>query len=193
MYCGRKPAVVTGANGYMIIDNVLPKSYADEVKNALCSDVFPWYFNNTIVPAANDLPDPFQFTHTIVVDDEARSDLYTLIKPMLYFIEWHTNTKIKKVVRAKANLITRNNGIFDANKTMHQDSESNHKTFLYYVDDSDGDTFIFAGDKKTEVLRITPQANKAVYFDSTDWHTSSIPSVAKRRIVINFVLEVEDA
>ena len=176
----------------MIIDSVLPKSYAEEVKNALCSNMFPWYFNDGIVPTAVDLTDPFQFTHTIIVDDEARSDIYPLIKPMLYFIEWHTNARIKKVVRAKANLITRNNGIFDANKTMHQDNDSAYKSFLYYVDDSDGDTIIFADNKKTEVLRITPQANKAVYFDSTTWHTSNIPSIAKKRVVINFVLEVDD-
>jgi hypothetical protein len=176
----------------MIIDNVLPKSYANEIKNLLCSDMFPWYFNNEIVPTAVDLMDPFQFTHTIIVNDEARSDVYQLIKPMIYFLEWHTNTKIKKVIRAKANLITRNNGIFNANKTMHQDNDSTYKSFLYYVDDSDGDTIMFADDKKTEVLRVTPQANKAVYFDSTIWHTSSIPNVAKKRIIINFVLEVDD-
>ena len=176
----------------MIIDNVLPKSYSNEIKNLLCSDMFPWYFNNEIVPTAVDLMDPFQFTHTIIVDGEPRSDVYQLIKPMLYFIEWHTNAKIKKVVRAKANLITRNNSVFDAYKTMHQDNEINYKSFLYYVDDSDGDTIIFADDKKTEVLRITPQENKAVYFDSTTWHTSSIPNVAKKRVVINFVLEVDD-
>jgi predicted nucleotidyltransferase len=176
----------------MIVDNVLPKSYADEVKNALCSDTFPWYFNNGLIPNATNLIDPFQFTHNIIIDGEARSDVYALIKPMLYFIEWHTNIKIKKVVRIKANLITRNNSACDASRTMHQDKVGNYKTFLYYVDDSDGDTILFSEDKKTETLKLTPQANKALYFDSSTWHASGIPVVAKRRVVINFGFEVED-
>jgi hypothetical protein len=177
----------------MIIDKVLPDSYAGEIRRALLSDYFPWYFNDYVIQTTTDTVDPFQFTHTIVDNNEAKSDVFQLMKPMIYFIELHTGIKIKSTVRIKANLITRNNSETTKDRTIHQDNPSaNYRSFLYYVEDSDGDTLMFADDKKTETQRITPQANKGVFFDSNVWHTSTQPTVAKRRVVINFVFEVED-
>ena len=184
----------------MIIDKVLSDSYAKEIKDAFMSDIFPWYFNDHVIKTAQTTVDPFQFTHTIFFDNEVKSDIYSLVRPMIYFIEFHTRLKIKRIVRIKANLITRNNSVLDVYRTIHQDitatdennNAKNFKSFLYYVDDSDGDTLMFADDKKTEVLRVTPQANKAVYFDSNIWHTSTFPKIKQRRLVINFIFEVED-
>jgi hypothetical protein len=51
---------------------------------------------------------------------------------------------------------------------------------------------MFADDKKTETQRIIPQVNKGVFFDSNVWHTSTQPTIAKRRVIINFLFEVED-
>lgn len=177
----------------MIIDKVLSDSYADEVKRALLSDYFPWYFNDYVIQTSKEIDDSFQFTHSIVNNNEAKSEVFQLIKPMIYFIELHTGLKIKNTVRIKANLITRNNSELNKDRTIHQDNpSSNYKSFLYYVDDSDGDTVMYEADKQTETLRITPKANKGVYFDSNVYHTSTQPTVAKRRVVINFVFEVED-
>ena len=56
---------------------------------------------------------------------------------------------------------------------------------IYYINDSDGDTFL----NKTETKRITPKANSAVIFPSNLWHASSNPTKGKR-IVINYVAEL---
>jgi hypothetical protein len=177
----------------MIIDKVLSDSYAGEIKRALLSDYFPWYFNDHVIQTSKETTDSFQFTHTIVHNNETKSEIFQLIKPMIYFIELHTGIKIKNTVRIKANLITRNNSELNKDRTIHQDNpSSNHKSFIYYVEDSDGDTFMFADDKKTETQRIIPQVNKGVFFDSNVWHTSTQPTIAKRRVIINFLFEVED-
>jgi hypothetical protein len=183
----------------MIIDKVLPDSYAKEIRDAFMSDYFPWYFNDCLIQEANTIKDQFQFTHTLFLDNEAKSDIFSLVKPMIYFIELHTGIKIKNTIRIKANLITRNNSVLDVYRTVHQDvkrtsenSNETFKSFLYYIEDSDGDTIMFEDDKITESSRITPKANKGVYFDSMIWHTSTFPKIAQRRMVINFIFEVED-
>jgi hypothetical protein len=55
---------------------------------------------------------------------------------------------------------------------------------LYYVEDSDGDTFFFK--KNGEISRrISPQKGKLVLFDGSIYHASSPPQDHKSRIVIN--------
>jgi hypothetical protein len=63
---------------------------------------------------------------------------------------------------------------------------------LYYVNDSDGDTYFFGKEKDSELVqKITPKKNRAVIFDGSTWHASSLPS-KNHRIVINFNLEIEN-
>jgi hypothetical protein len=110
----------------------------------------------------------------------------------LYVAELKLKEKIKGIVRIKANLNSQNS-LTNPVDNIHQDiiADGNFMSLLYYVMDSDGDTLFFDDDKKTVVDRITPQENKAVWFDSKTWHCSSPPIENKRRVVINFILEVE--
>ena len=64
-------------------------------------------------------------------------------------------------------------------------------SLLYYVNDSDGDTFMFnesesfTGDSLSLQHREPPERNKAVLFDSSKFHCSSSPRKHDKRIVIN--------
>ena len=67
----------------------------------------------------------------------------------------------------------------------HTDSTESYTSMIYYINDSDGDTFL----NKTETKRITPKANSAVIFPSNLWHASSNPTKG-RRIVLNYMVEM---
>jgi hypothetical protein len=41
-----------------------------------------------------------------------------------------------------------------------------------------------------KIERLKPEQNKLVYFDSTDLHLGLFPVENKRRIIINFIVEV---
>jgi hypothetical protein len=175
----------------MIIKSLLPNSYANEIKSALMSDVFPWYFNEHIIP--ENKSKSCQFTHTIIKNNEYKSDIVNLIKPIIYFIEDKTNIQIKNIHRIKANLRTQENISTNCKYTIHQDINNiNYKSFVYYVNDSDGETILFDDNKLTEKLRIFPVSNNGILFDSKTWHTSSAPINYNRRIVINFIFEVNN-
>ena len=177
-----------------IIDNFLPPSLHAIIKQELLNDFFPWYFNCSIA-YKNDIPHSFQFTHNFYSDDAVNSDWYKTVQPILFIIEEKLNVKLKRVLRIKANLNTQN-PLLNPKDNIHQDlpeecGDAKFMTLLYYVNDSDGDTLIFDDDKETITNKITPQDNKAVWFDSKIWHASSPPVENKRRVVINLIVEVE--
>ena len=58
---------------------------------------------------------------------------------------------------------------------MHMDMSIPHTVALYYVNDSDGDTFFFDKDKQI-VDRVTPKKGRVVVFDGLTLHASSMPS-----------------
>lgn len=65
---------------------------------------------------------------------------------------------------------------------IHVDIELPHQVFLYYVNDSDGDTVFFKDDEKTEIKRVTPKKGRGVFFDGSIKHCSTRPSKSHRCI-----------
>ena len=80
--------------------------------------------------------------------------------------------------------------------TPHLDRTTPHWSFIYYVEDSDGDTIIYDYKSKNkddipffedikELQRITPKQGRVVVFDGAHWHTAEQPTKDKR-CIINF-------
>jgi hypothetical protein len=99
-----------------------------------------------------------------------------------------------EVVRAKANLTWRDH--IDDRYAPHIDGFDDHNVFLYYVNDSDGDTILF--DKSYDpnaidlmdiepAARITPKAGRGVAWWGRQFHTPVSPIESELRIVFNVV------
>lgn len=194
---------------YLEIENFLPKSYQDDIEKSLSTDFFPWYWNKSTVAdnffygSNKNILESNQFTHTIIANDGRQpSFLFADIKPMVYFLEKNINVKVAKIDRIKVNLLQPVvGGNTQSHNPPHWDADyeiqPNTLSMVYYVNDSDGDTVIF--NKKLpdqpenlEVLhRSKPKKGKCIVFPSNRWHASSNPINNDRRIIINFVLELE--
>ena len=83
--------------------------------------------------------------------------------------------------------------------TPHLDRTTPHWSFIYYVEDSDGDTIIYDYKSKNEndipyfedvkeLKRIKPKQGTIVAFDGLHWHTAEQPTKNKR-CIINFNIE----
>lgn len=95
--------------------------------------------------------------------------------------------KIKKIhiLRARANLMLQvKNFKKDGHNTPHIDFEFPHYILIYYIDNTDGDTFLFKKDNSV-MARIKPEPNKLLFFDGLIYHASSNPVKNKSRKVIN--------
>ena len=67
----------------------------------------------------------------------------------------------------------------------HVDADMPHTTTLYYVNDSDGDTYFFDNDGNI-IKKVTPKKGRIVTFDGLTYHSSSCPRENSHRLVLNF-------
>jgi hypothetical protein len=184
------------------LEDFVPPSYAKILEDMICrSGEFLWQYN----ASTNDLKAPEimnkneqsyesdQFVHALYQEGARRSAFFDIVFPMFYFLEEKTGVALATVERMKANLLVQKPVGPDSYNTPHIDIPTPPmKSLLYYVKDSDGDTFIFNetyADKKplTVRKRVSPRRGKAVLFDSNIWHASSNPRENATRVVLNFI------
>jgi hypothetical protein len=106
---------------------------------------------------------------------------------------------LKRIIRVKANLYLKRPDYPDNYyHTPHVDMYDKDtkevdpgEIFLYYVNDSDGDTFFFneefGSDEYTVKKRFTPTKGQGVLFDMSQVHASSSPRSHESRLTLNFV------
>ncbi len=71
---------------------------------------------------------------------------------------------------------------------IHPDThKKNDKTILYYVNNSDGDTFFFDDEKC--IKKVPPVKGTAALYPSTTFHAGSTPIKTQTRVVVNIVFE----
>lgn len=175
----------------MLIQNLLPEFLQKNIYDELMGSYFPWFYNDNANVYEDKNENTFQFIHIFFQNSVIQSQYYNLIVPIIGFFEKETNIKIKSIYRIKANLNTRYN-LDEKDKLMaiHKDvPEDNYISLIYYVNDSDGDTVIY--DENNNITeRITPRCNNLYYFKSNTKHMATFPLINKRRIIINFVIEI---
>ena len=174
-----------------VYDNFLPKEYEDELLSLHTDEKLPWFFIKNTVDydtkdiLNEDIRDNFQLYHTFFLN-KPYSQYYENVIKVLDF----ANIKSKKLIRIKSNLNTNISNYKKSNYQIpHTDSENDDTySFLYYINDSDGDTVFF---KDNIILdKITPKKGTAVLFKSNTLHCASNPIEYDYRIVTNFVFEV---
>ena len=188
----------------LIIENFLPKSYQDELEQILTSSFFPWIYqsNTDYITEENQIEynqiyDPKavpsqQFIHMFQHFQTGPSNQYSLIHGIKYFIEEHTNLQVDSFLRAKSNLLLKDSSFpTDGYHQPHIDlgfyQERDFKSMVYYVNDSDGDTFFFSNSPSDSRItqRVRPKKGTAILFDRDIYHASSSPKVTDKRLVIN--------
>lgn len=186
--------------------------YADILSEEMLSSDFEWFYNQCTVyidktnyvglmPDSISL-DTFQFTHGLINNNVDTNSKYThYVKEIINEVKSLIGP-IKSVQRVKCNMILKDTnypiGYYNAAHT--DDDEGNCITLLYYVNDSDGDTIFFnefgprleETKKLTIKERITPKKGTGILFKSNQFHSSSTPIHTDRRVVINFVFEMEN-
>ena len=189
------------------IENIIDTSLQNNIEYLVTSNTFPWVY----VPGTINVDDlteedqkyvleegsnPHQFVHDLLIQSKHISNYFQIIYPIIEQASKYFKSDIE-IKKAKFNFLS-NNGI-DSHHYPHTDInnyDSSIKTMIYYVNNTDGDTFIFnekcplLSKKVTLDQRITPVKGKAIIFDSHKFHSSSSPINFKSRIVLNIVFKV---
>jgi len=184
-----------------IIDDFISKEKQNEIEmNLLGSNGFPYFhsfdtvdsqYEQLLFDDENIIHQP-QFVHMLFSDNKQHSTAFDYILNTFS----HTETKNLKPKRLKINLltppITNNKNCYHL---PHFDSsDPSDITFLYYVCDSDGDTYLFdqkydgeTPKKLTFKKRVSPKKGRILIFNSNQFHASSPPFQKDFRCVINMV------
>ena len=187
-----------------IVDNFINPILQDRIEKTVLHEKFIWNYsksgttltdkNHTWFVDSNTTDTP-QFVHQIYNDIEKQPLPYE-IETILYCMEDYFNkTFSDRLIRIKINMLTKNPTYpIDNYHIPHSDYANDaSESAIYYVNDSDGDTFIFNEKPDLNLKnisirdRITPVKGRLVLFDSSYLHASSSPIINSERIVINFV------
>lgn len=182
-----------------IIDDFLPKEEHVKLQNYMTSQEFPWFYMSHASRAPGSfMPEnsieTFAMTHSIHSKEEGMTS-YTInnFAPLLNSLEKYHNNNIE-IFRVRAGLKTPKKGFTENHYNIpHVDYFFPHSTGLYYVNESDGDTWIF--DQVFEQFpepvnftvkqRIQPKPNRLILFTGLQYHTASNPINSDSRIIIN--------
>tara|TARA_R100000406_G_scaffold19538_1_gene11994 strand:+ start:318 stop:791 length:474 start_codon:yes stop_codon:yes gene_type:complete len=150
-----------------VVNNFLHENdFNNLVQEVLKSNFF---YHSSV--AGDNTNDGYYFTHKIYENDEIRSSLFNLIKPVLEKIN------AKAIVRAKVNLFPSRENLIEYGQ--HMDTDFKCKTFLLSLNTCNGFTRI--GKDKT----IPSVENTGIYFPSNILHNSTNCTDADIRLNIN--------
>jgi hypothetical protein len=147
------------------------------------------------IPALQDkkilIEDGPQMVHSASLHDDVFSFIYDIGSEILNTFAKKNGINVKKILRVKANTVYKKE---EANTIHppHIDMHIPHFVFLYYINDSDGETVIFDQKYSSKELpeltvkdKITPKAGTAIVFNGLNYHSSSAPTINNKRSVIN--------
>lgn len=126
------------------------------------------------------------------MDDNNPTSVFPIAKFVLEKFAEKNNLKINKITRSRSNV---SHPALDRRHTPpHIDNRDEHYVFIYYVNDSDGDTNVYnekydgtsrTQDDLTLFKTITPKAGLGVMFSGKVFHTWQPPLNTKARCIIN--------
>lgn len=186
----------------VIVDDALPQEYADQLEKIHTSESFPWYLNEDVTYGkygkdilgdayANHIRTP-GLNHTTIHFKKTKSSFWkNHVKIAEFVLQKIKYTKKYSVIESRAFMLFPIKTL-EEYQSPHTDTDIPHLVILYYVNDVDGDTYFFGKNANDAVSqRITPKKNRAVIFDGSIYHASSLPTRDKR-IIINLNLEIEN-
>jgi hypothetical protein len=196
----------------IVIDDIIFDDIKDEVESMLSDANFPWYLSGAVSATVdnyqtdhfNKITDNIfeygQLIHAFMINGIANSNYIGFAIDMINRVK--EKYKISgDVIRIKGNLCTR---VCETNPNAHQtphiDTDTEHWVMIYYVNDSDGDTFLFdqrvgANMSQTEInelsvkCRVSPRKGRLLMFNGKYLHAGMHPRKTNYRMVINFNLK----
>ena len=185
-------------NKIFILDDVIPVDIQDRMEQMFLNSTLPWIFFQDIALSPDEIKRLGIKDITpgigcyIKQDNPSYVNEYLLgqTKIIPELVCEKMNLKLKDICNARSfiqfPLIKRKE--FD---NPHIDVSYEHMVVLYYVNDSDGDTYIFdkvLGDRTGElnvIQKVTPKKGRVLVFNGNQYHSSSGPT-ENVRCVINY-------
>lgn len=176
----------------IICDGALGSNRNKEIGNVVLSTQFPWFFHHDVVNLTEQLDDVtlHAFRHTVWMHNQLQSGFAPMFEPLITKMMELTGGELIALPKVIVNL-TMNHGVQNGNMA-HCDGmmdleteELKRYTGIYYLNESDGDTLVYADDGTTIVNSISPKADRLIVFPSKVLHSRQLPLNHTVRAVVN--------
>ena len=196
----------------MIMDNFISISEQKKILNVVDNPKFFWRHiqyscelkdvNKGHVVDKNTMDSPISVNSVNLLSSKKTNKIiYIDILNLIYRLEsLKQKSYMDRIIRLKANKHSKD-VLFPDNFYSYPHRDSTYvESLLYYVNDSDGDTFIFnermedislEDIKLTINKRISPKQGRAILFDGEILHAGSPPRIHDSRIIISAVFRKE--
>jgi hypothetical protein len=184
----------------LVLDDVVPEEMQVQIENLFMSPNVAWAFNPSslyvggkLLGGAPDFPqtdkmiDTPLMTHICAFNHTKSSAHLDAVFPVIQAIP-HAMTKL---LRVKVNITTPTPGTTsESHNPVHVDAgiEEDYLTGIYYINDADGDTFIF-NEKRGHKLgltlkqRVAPKRGRLVVFNGNYLHAGGLPTKGPRLVI----------
>ena len=171
-----------------IIQGTVNKELSDYVYNTIVSDNFGWYWNELQINSDKPVDQIGGLTHGFYKKDGSVNSAFNVVIPYL-LDELKNVIDVDHVVRGQANLLCNILVNEEQNKnSLHTDSsDETCFSIIYYVVTSDGNTVIY--NKDNSITEVKPIKGNYVIFPSNLLHKATPPTINKKRIVINSIVQ----
>ena len=182
--------------------NNIPQKIVNDIELWVTSTKIPWFFfthtlgedqrgSHKVDQDTYTIADLPRLTHYFYPNSKSPENDRKFIMPLTQWCRANILPPNYEVRRVMGNLTTQ---LRDAELLLnipHVDSDDGEKfTFLYYVNDSDGQTVFFEDGKI--ICDATPVRGTGVLFPSNTVHAGQVPAMNKSRYVINCLFEKRD-
>lgn len=159
------------------------------VQNKMATDQVAWYHMGTTALPTDVGDYQGSFSHLIFKDSSGPiSNLFEPAFTVLCAALDREGQQLKDLYRIRLGMVTRT-----PHRVTHQghvDDGRPHRTGLFYLIDSDGDTLIYRERREsaqyTVETAVTPKQNTWHSFDGTQFHSSQSPIQHEKRLVCTF-------
>jgi hypothetical protein len=180
----------------IILDNLFSEEYMKKIEESCIEG--SWKYSNNITYGEN--YDDIRNGFSMIVEDNTSQ--YFLYQYLIFKSCEKINFKVKKSIRIRKRLTYSNKEKYNIPYQPHVDFDDEHLVLLYYVNDSDGDTFVYKEkySKKNKLnsdnvnienlsllKKIEFKRGRVVIFNGRNFHASSLSS-SNPRIVLNINL-----
>jgi hypothetical protein len=186
-------------NEVIVIDDIIPKEDQINLFELMSQNNLPYQYNRSTVVDASTLPKNDRIIDSsmmvnVVVFNDFTSPLLKEFIPIITAIPF----KIRQLLRVKVNithphLLSRE----DTFNVPHVDYDGDDLiTAIYYLHDSDGDTYIFDQDRNykgndlTVKKQVSPKQGRLVVFSGDLLHSGNNPRSNETRMVANINVRI---
>lgn len=196
----------------IVLDNVLPLQTQERFKRLVMGENFEWNdynhiltsgfyfkdltFNSDVKVVPSDSLIKLCYYNNFIKSKIFDETIYWLGMSVLDEYQKQTGKVVNQVMRMKVNNLSKSliPG-YDSTccNEIHVDNFEHHNTLIYYINNSDGDTFLFdkiynENQKEydlTTTQRVTPKQGSIVCFNGRRFHSPSNPLFYNRRYILN--------